>query len=168
MDAEEEFTALDLIEQELFSTETIGSIIKKALAVNSNDLENMINHKQKTKQKITTTAGKAVKKCWKNFFLFLNYSFIFINEKDLAYDQEPANDSISENSSKHLNNTVILFSKTVFNLICKRIDFQSSQIDSDNNFIQFLRQKRPIIERALKQNEKNIFFDYSAANTAQK
>ena len=63
MDAEEEFTALDLIEQELFSTETIGSIIKKALAVNSNDLENMINHKQKTKQKITTTAGKAVKKC---------------------------------------------------------------------------------------------------------
>lgn len=57
MDAEEEFTALDLIEQELFSTETIGSIIKKALAVNSNDLENMINHKQKTKQKITTTAG---------------------------------------------------------------------------------------------------------------
>ena len=45
MDAVEEFSALDLIEQEMFSTESIGSIIKKALAANTTELENMIKKK---------------------------------------------------------------------------------------------------------------------------
>ncbi len=49
MDAEEEFSALDLIEQEMFSNESIGSIIKKALAANSTELEQMINKKCNTR-----------------------------------------------------------------------------------------------------------------------
>ena len=36
-------------------------------------------------------------------------------------------------------------------------------IHTEEKLSRFLREKRPIIERALAQNAKNIFFDYSVA-----
>lgn len=39
---------------------------------------------------------------------------------------------------------------------------------NSDDFVEFLKLKRPVMERALKQNEDNIFFDYSAINTIEK
>jgi hypothetical protein len=48
------------------------------------------------------------------------------------------------------------------NLFAKHLD-----IDYDD-FLQFMVIKRPVVERALRQNEKNIFFDYSAQTKNEK
>lgn len=38
----------------------------------------------------------------------------------------------------------------------------------NQEFFKFLREKRPIVERALEQNENNIFFDYTESKDDQK
>ena len=40
--------------------------------------------------------------------------------------------------------------------------------DDYDSMVKFLLKNRPIVERALKQNEKNIFFDYKSENLNQK
>ena len=39
---------------------------------------------------------------------------------------------------------------------------------NEENLLRFLKKKQPIIERALSQNEKNIYFDYSALKANEK
>ena len=39
---------------------------------------------------------------------------------------------------------------------------------NEEDLLRFLKKKQPIIERALSQNEKNIYFDYSALKASEK
>ena len=111
MDAVEEFSALDLIEQEMFSNESIGSIIKKALAANTTELENMTNKKSISRfdANIATPLDKTKKSnqiagiIHTLIRLLIHFSFsliLKIKKIDSNEDDEPA-DAATLYSSKY-------------------------------------------------------------------